>query len=119
MVLKRATLHHAANKGKSMAVQALLKHHANIHARGNGSWTALHQQFLLEHRADADAQDDERATPLNLAVANGKTEAARLLLERDASIHARNKDRQAPFQKGSETGSQEIMELLRDHMLRQ
>ena len=62
---------------------------------------------------------DDHATRLHLAVANGKPEAARLLLEHGASIHARNKDRQTPFQIASETGNQEVMQLLREHMLRQ
>ena len=35
------------------------------------------------------------------------------------SIHSRNKDRQTLFQKVSKTGNQEIMELLREHILRQ
>jgi ankyrin repeat protein len=73
----------------------------------------------LEHRADADAQDSERETSLHLAVDNEKVEAARVLLENGASVHARNKNRQTPFQIASEKGNEEILALLRKHMSRE
>ena len=97
-------------------------HH--VHLRNKADWTPLHYasshgcldvlQLLLECRADADAQDNERVTPLHLAVANGKTglrdfcsnmAQASMPGTRTTKHHSRKPRRR-------------IMELLREHMLR-
>ena len=71
---------------------------------------------MLEHETDADTQDDERAAPLHLAVAYGKTEAVQLVLEHGASMHT---ERRIAKPHSRQLRSPEIMESLREHVLRQ
>jgi ankyrin repeat protein len=73
----------------------------------------------LEHKADVEALDNERATSLHLAVDNGRIEVARVLLESGANAHALNQNGQTPLQIASEKGNQEITALLRECLSRE
>jgi ankyrin repeat protein len=94
--------------GSPEAVQLALGCYANTNIRDNEGQTPLHTaleamgygmsdrhcnviRLLLEHHAKVDARDINQLTPLQLASRYGNAEGARLLLERGASVHVRNK----------------------------
>jgi ankyrin repeat protein len=54
-------------------------------------------QLLLEHGADAKAQDEKKITPMHVASANGQLGVARVLLEHGADVKAQNKDNETPL----------------------
>ena len=68
-------------------------------------------RLLLEHGADAQAQDDDKRTPLLLASLNGHLEAARVLLEHGANTEVRyfRKQTQAKIFLVSEDGRAEVV----------
>jgi ankyrin repeat protein len=74
-------------------------------------------ELLLEGRADIDVQDNQRRTPLHLAVDEGKVAAVQLLLKRGANVHARNDNRQTPLQLAEARENQEIIQLFSENML--
>ena len=94
--------------GSPEGVQLALGCHANTNIRDNEGQTPLHMaveamgygmsdrhynviRLLLEHHAKVDARDSNQLTSLQLASRYGNAEGAQLLLERGASVHARNK----------------------------
>ncbi|GHT89632.1 hypothetical protein AGMMS49545_00380 [Betaproteobacteria bacterium] len=89
----------AAWKGKREAMDWLLAHGAQLN-RPPGQWSALHYAAftgnqklvadLLAQGADIDARSPNGATPLMMAIYDGKQEAAKLLIERGANTRLRN-----------------------------
>ena len=126
--IPRATpLHYAACCGMHDAVKFLIvKHSQDINARGfSRKETPLHvasrngladiAQLLLEHGADANAQDDFECTPLYLASRNGFVEVARVLLEHDADTEARGFGNWSPLIQASAKGHVEVVRVLLEH----
>jgi ankyrin repeat protein len=79
-------------------VNALLKHGANVNARGPFGVTALmyasHASFetikaLLDAGAAVDARDEDRATALMYAADGGRTATVKILLDHGANINAK------------------------------
>ena len=84
---------------------------ANVEAKSNNGWTALHHachyqrnpdiiQLLFELKADADAETNDGSTPLHLASRNENTtrEIIDLLIEKQANVYAENNDGWSPLQ---------------------
>jgi ankyrin repeat protein len=90
-------LHLAARSGPSDVAQLLLQSGADVHARLHCvALCSIHRQvdvvqLLLTTGAGIDARSDSEETPLSMAVARSSSEAAKLLLQLGACVHAANK----------------------------
>ena len=81
----------------------------------------LRLQVLLDHGANADAENDEGKTPLHL-VSQGDYDSqelgvniARLFLERGVNVHAQDKDNNTPLHSAAFSGMLEISRVFLDH----
>ena len=123
----RATpLHYAAFCGlHDIAVFLIVEHSQDVNARGfDKGETPLHvalrcgyadiAQRLLEHGADAKAQDYVDRTPLFLASQGGHLEVARVLLKRGADMEASG-IRETPLERASDRGHVEVVRVLLEH----
>ena len=82
-------LHYAATTTNSEIINQLLKHKANVSAKGKLNNTPLHiaaihgntdtVQMLLEAGADPKLKNSKGLTPIDLAQQNGNTELAKLM----------------------------------------
>src|SRR6266702_3053945 len=107
----------------------LLERGVDVNARKKNKTTPLHSaasqgwlktaQVLLDHGANADAENDEGDTPLNL-VARCDDELedcgdiARLLLERGVDVNARNKNKTTPLHSAAFGGGSKVARVLLD-----
>jgi ankyrin repeat protein len=70
---------------------------------------------LLKSGADASKSDRSGQTPLHWAARGGHADAARLLLERRASVEARSRDGSTPLHLAAEVDSAAVVSLLLRH----
>jgi ankyrin repeat protein len=78
-------------------VQLLLEHSADVDAKDNGEWTALHiaaqcgqeavVQLLLDHNADVDAKDSDEWTALHVAARSRQEAVVQQLLQLISENH--------------------------------
>jgi ankyrin repeat protein len=124
----RATpLHYAASCGiHDVAAFLIVEHSQDVNARGfDEKETPLHvaswrghadvAQLLLEHGADAAAQDDDKRTPLHRASRDGHVKVARVLLEHGADTEIRDKKNWSPLDRASNEGHVEVAQVLLEH----
>jgi ankyrin repeat protein len=89
--------------------------HAAIEAMEDGGPLEM-LALLLRHGATVDGWDRARdATPLLMAVFRGRTEAARLLLERGADANAVGGEGDSPLCWAAREGDVELARLLLEH----
>ena len=124
----RATpLHYAALCGMhDVAKFLIVEHSQNVNAGGYGEEeTPLHSAsrrghadvalLLLEHGADANAQDYEKGTPLLLASKGGHADVVRVLLKQGVDIEGRADDDWSPLDRASDGGHVEVVRVLLEH----
>jgi ankyrin repeat protein len=70
---------------------------------------------LLEHGANACAEDCERRTPLHAAVEYGRVGVIHVLLEHGANVGAEDNQGRTPFQLALALREYEILEVLIKH----
>ena len=68
--------------------------------------------LLLEHGADASAQDEDKATPLHSASRRGHVGVARVFLERGVDANAHDKNKSTPLHWASRDGHVEVTRVL-------
>ena len=120
-------LHYAAFCGMHEVVKFLIfEHSQDVNARGfANNETPLHAALhgghadiallLLEHGADAKAQDAYNTTPLHLASENGHVEVVRVLLEHGADLEARDKGDYSSLERASRGGHTKAARVLLEH----
>jgi ankyrin repeat protein len=123
-----APLVEAAEIGKDEIVKLLIVHGANVNAHGVWGYTALHfavqrgnvplVTFLLDHKADVNAPDDNGMTPIVTAGAN--IEVIKLLVAHGADVSSHGGDNtllsQIMLRPESEQGIAEIKLLMANHV---
>jgi ankyrin repeat protein len=68
--------------------------------------------ILIEHGADATAQNKDGETPLHMALCRGKVGVARMLIERGPSVSAQNKDGETPLHLALRLGQLGVARML-------
>jgi cytohesin len=72
-------------------------------------------EFLLEHGADPNIQDNNGGTPLHVAAWNGHREVVELLLEHGANPNVQDDDGDTPLHLAAKNNYREVVELLLEH----
>jgi ankyrin repeat protein len=123
----RRPLHRYAHRGNIEAMRAVLHRGVEVNPCSTdtsvlGLRTPLHEaarygvdtvSILLEFGADAERKDKQLNTPLSHAAKVGKTEAARLLMERwPEGIREKNDDLNKPLRLMAAAGQTEAVRLL-------
>ena len=125
---RASPLHYAASCGmRDLAEFLIVKHSQDVNARGFGAEeTPLHvalrcghadvSQLLLDHGADANAQDNLTRTPIFRASEAGLVEVVLVLLgKHGADANAQIKEGCSPLEWASEGGHSEVTRILLEH----
>jgi len=109
----------AAYRGDVEICRLLMLAGADVNARKEDGWSALHfaverdemelAQLLLDNGADPNIRKNDDGTPLHAAVRQGRLEMARLLIAKGADVNARKKDGWTPL-RFARTGKHEAVE---------
>ena len=85
----------ASKTGSLGNVQLLIRHGANVNAKGPLGWTAIHYaagntfpeivKYLLKNGAEVNPQNDHKSMPIHIAAQAGCTSTMELLIEHGAS----------------------------------
>ena len=99
--LRNKQLLEAAKIGDIERTENLIKHGADVDAKGRYGWTALYLatkynhvktvQLLLNSEADVNARNNNGSTALHRAVYENNVKIVQLLLDNEADVNARNK----------------------------
>ena len=78
-------------------VNLLLKHGANVNAKDNKKWTAMHiacskghieiADLLIQHQAQLDAENENGLMPVHFAFRNKKTDIVQLFLKHEPNVN--------------------------------
>ena len=124
---KTPPLHYAADCGLHAIVEFLIiQHSQDVNSRAfNNKLTPLHlasrhghediARLLLEHGADATAQDNNGWTPLHWTSHHGHEDTACLLLEHGADATAQDNNGWTPLHLASQNGHEDIALALLEH----
>lgn len=120
-----APLGRAASEGNQAMVKLLLSYKADIKARDNEEYTALHDaaerghaelaELLLARGADPNARVYDRRTPLHMAAQGGHPTVVRVLLAHGAAVDAREENGTTPLFDAVMAGDVEIAAMLLSH----
>ena len=118
-------LHAAVMAGNIEAVECLIKHGADVTARGDMCETPLHYaaqyrnketvQCLIKHGADVMARDTLDMTPFHSAVYNENKEVVPCLIMHGAEVMARDGRGWTPLHEAALAGSIEAVQCLTKH----
>jgi len=117
-------LHYASFCGLHDIVEVLaIEHPQDVNSRSFfGEETPLHltsrvdvARLLIEHGADATAQNKDGTTPLHRASERGDVDVARLLIEHGADATAQGMHGRTPLHRASERGDVDVARLLIEH----
>lgn len=105
-----------------IAIDHLLKNHAEVNARGKLNKTPLHYaaqngyyeaaQSLIEASADVNAIDDYHNAPLHFAAEGGHAHIVALLIKSKAIIDPRSETNDTPLMAAAAAGYRHVVDLL-------
>ncbi|XP_049770021.1 uncharacterized abhydrolase domain-containing protein DDB_G0269086-like isoform X2 [Schistocerca cancellata] len=114
----------AAKEGAVEELRALLAAGANVEARDEDMWTALHWaavrghenvvRCLVEGGADVESRDSRRNTPMHWAAYRGHAAVVRLLAASSGDPDAKDKYRLTPLHYAARQGHAEVAAVLLD-----
>ncbi len=116
-------LHLAASAGHGILVDLLLKNGAQVDSRDMPrGWTPLFRAVdnkfpaiagkLLEFGADLNLQDDQKRTPLHVAVVRVDSSSVRLLIENGADLRAVDGEGRTPLALARSLGNDDIIDII-------
>jgi ankyrin repeat domain-containing protein 50 len=115
----------SAEMGDNTTVQLLLEKGADIDAKADSGWKALHLaarngyeavvRVLLEHKADVDARIGHGWTALYLAARNGHEAVVRVLLEYKTDVDAGVVDEWTALHGAAGNGHEAVVRILLKH----
>ena len=122
---KGTALHHAALKGHTEVVKALLKKGADVNLANNNGVTALHLaaregktdvvKALLKAGIDINVKANDGSTPLHHAAFHGHTELVEKLLEAGANVNIEASDGNTPLQDAIRKGKTAAAVVILNH----
>ena len=122
--------HLAAREGDVQKLKALLKLETgstDINSQDFSERTPLHDlvsserctleavEFMLHHKANAAARDNDNKTPLDLALARGHKEVVDLLIQHGADVAARDNDNKNPLHVAAFMGYKGVVDFYIQH----
>ena len=110
------TLHWAASGGHVKLLRRLIAAGLDVNATNRYKLTPLHSALTgyREARVGREFNDDEKATPWH-PTENPHMQTVRLLLEKGADVHARDKHGRDALSFATYDGTKELIELIRKH----
>ena len=118
----RTPLSWAAQSGKEVIVQLLIKQGAEVDSKDILGRTPLfwaaergHEaevQLLIEQGAEVDSKDNEGRTPLSWAAEGGHEAEVQLLIEQGAEVDSKDNDGRTPLSLAISWGQEAVVQLL-------
>ena len=112
----------AATNGNSNSVRESIVNGADVNAKSNRGWTALHEaalyghvdivKILIEKGANVDAKDEAGRTAFHWAAWNGKVDIATFLIGKGADVDAKDKNNETAVEIAIKFGHHQIAELI-------
>jgi ankyrin repeat protein len=111
-----------ARSGHESVIQLLIEEGADVTAKADDGWTALHLaaqnghdaaiELLLERGADVAAKDNDGWTALHLAAQNGHETVVQLLLEKETDVTVKDNSGETALHLAALNGNEAMIKLL-------
>ena len=112
----------AATNGNSNSVRESIVNGADVNAKSNRGWTALHEaalyghvdivKILIEKGANVDAKDEAGRTAFHWAAWRGHIDVVKFLIEKGADVDAKDKNNETAVEIAIKFGHHQIAELI-------
>ena len=112
----------AATNGDINSVRESIVNGADVDAKSNRGWTALHEaalyghvdivKVLIENGANVDVKDENGKTALHWAALYGHVNVARVLIEKGVDVDAKDKNNETAVEIAIKFGHHQIAELI-------
>ena len=114
----------AAKNGDINSVRESIVNGADVNAKSNRGWTALHDaawygyvdvvKVLIEKGANINAKDKDGWTVLHDAAYKGHVDVVKILIENGVNVNAKNKNNETAVEIALQCGYHPIAELIDD-----
>ena len=114
----------AVKNGDINSVRESIGNGADVDAKSNRGWTALHEaalyghvdvaKFLIAKGADVDARDIYGWTALHVAAGNERVEITEVLIDSGANLNIKTKENKTATEIANQNKQNQIVELIED-----